>query len=430
MRLLKFSFSEIDKIPSSIGVYVFEDKKGKPVYIGKSVNIKARINSHIKAAEISEKERSILKSTKRIKVFQVPSEYSALILESKLIRELKPKFNKIWKDDKSYLYIKVTNNEFPRVFPVRERDLKDALFFAGPFSSLRVVNSILRSIRKIFPFCSQKKIGKKPCFYSKIGLCSPCPAEILKFKESDSKKYKELKKQYLKNIKGVIELLKGNVDLLEKHFYSLLEKLKKEEKFEKAIELREQLKRLEALQRLSFEEESFTDLGKDWKKLADFFKEKLGLKKLSRIECYDVSNISGKFATGSMVVMEGGVLDKSKYRKFRIKTQAKGDQERLAEVLRRRFKKNWEKPDVILLDGGLSQVKFVKQALKKQGISIPIIGLAKKPDRLVIPQEKGALYFRSFSRYKFLNFLRILRDESHRFAKKYHLLLRKKRLLV
>ena len=164
--------------------------------------------------------------------------------------------------------------------------------------------------------------------------------------------------------------------------------------------------------------------------MKEFFQKKLGIKKLSWIECYDISNLSGKLSTGSMVVMKEGVLDKAEYRRFKVKVESAGDQERLAEVVKRRFKNDWEKPDLILLDGGLSQVKFVKRLLEEEGVNIPVVGLAKNPDRLVIPLEKGALYFRSFSKNKFLNFLRLLRDESHRFAKKYHLLLRKKKLLV
>ncbi len=428
MKPLEFSISNTKDIPSAIGVYIFEDEKGKALYIGKSVNVKARVFSHIRAADISSKEEKIVKKAKRIKVFLVPSEYSALILESRLIQKEKPKYNKNWQDDKSYLYIKITNEEFPKVYPVREKEVKDALFYIGPFSSLNVVTSLLRSIRKIFPFCSQKRIGKRACFYSKIGLCNPCPSQIEKLQ--DVKLYKELKNKYLQNINGVIELLKGNDSLLKEHFYEKLEKLKNEERFEEAIKMREQIKRLEALQRLSFEEKEVGELEDEWKKLEKFFKEKLGIKKLSRIECYDISNLSGKLATGSMVVMKEGVLDKGEYRRFKVKFKSAGDQERLVEVVKRRFKNDWERPDIILLDGGISQVKFVKRALEEEGIDIPVVGLAKNPDRLVIPLERGALYFRSFSKNKFLNFLRLLRDESHRFAKKYHLLLRKKKLLV
>ncbi len=428
MKDLKFSLDKVDQIPSSIGVYIFRDEKGKALYIGKSVNLKARILSHIRAASLSEKEASIFKSSKFIEIFLVPSEYLALILEAKLIREERPKFNKIWMDDKSYLYIKITNEEFPKVYPVRERETKDALYFFGPFSSLKVINSLLRSARKIFPFCSQKKIGKKPCFYSKLGLCDPCPAEVKKIK--DKKLYEKKKKEYLQNIKGLVKLLQGDVDYLKKHFYKQLERLKKEEKFEEAIKVREQIKRLEALSRLSFEEKDIFEIEKLWEKLGKFLKEKVGLEKLERIECYDISNLKGKEATGSMVVMENGALEKSEYRKFKIKlTEEKGDLEMLSEVIKRRFQNPWKRPDLILLDGGVPQVRKIKQLLKEIGIKIPVIGLAKKPDRIVILKDSKVEYIKDFSRKKFLNFLRYLRDESHRFAKKYHLLLRRKKLV-
>lgn len=429
MKGQKFTLEEKENIPSSIGVYVFRDKNGKALYIGKSVNLKARINSHIRSAQFSQKEASIVKNTKYIEIFLVPSEYSALILEARLIRKEKPRFNKIWMDDKSYLYIKITNEEFPKVYPVREAEVKDALFYIGPFSSLKVVHNILRFARKIFPFCSQKRLGKKPCFYSKIGLCNPCPSEIVQIKNKDE--FERKKKEYLENTQGLIRLLKGDVEYLQKYFYKKLEKLKNKEKFEEAIKVREQIKSLELLNRLSFEENEGVELEKNWKKLEKFLQKEVGIKKLHRIECYDISNLKGKEATGSMVVMKDGVLEKGEYRKFKIKyTEEQGDFSMLSEVIKRRFKHEWEEPDLIIVDGGIPQIREVKRTLKEIEKEIPVIGLAKNPDRIVILKDSKASYIKDFSRKKYLNFLRYLRDESHRFAKKYHLLLRKKKLIV
>ncbi len=427
MRKIVLSIYDLNKAPVSIGVYVFKDKDGRAVYIGKSVNIRSRLKAHLRSASFSEKERKIFEKSQFVEVYPVSSEYSALLLESKLIREERPMYNKIWMDDKSYLYIKVTNEEFPKVYPVRQSEIKDALAFFGPFSSLNVVNSVLRSIRKIFPFCSQKKIGKRACFYSKLGLCNPCPSEIVKVK--DKRQFQKLKRQYRKNINGLIKLLNGDVDYIRKFIVNQLERLKKEEKYEEAIKVREQLKRLESLSFLRFEQEEGFDVSKLWEKLADFLKDKLKIKNLTRIECYDISNIKGKEAVGSMVVMVNGLMDKSQYRRFKIRYQ-KGDQNMLGEVVLRRFKNNWPLPDLILVDGGEPQVKLIKKVLKKIKVHIPVIGIAKNPDRLVFVEKDSVEYISNFRNNQFLNLLRLLRDESHRFAKKYHLILRKKKLII
>ena len=177
----------IKKLPSIIGIYLF--KKNKIVnYIGKSVNIKARISSHLENAKLDNKERLIIDSSNKIEVIPTESEFKTLILEAKLIRKFQPKYNSIWKDDKSPLYIKITiKEEYPKIFLIRKPSFakaskgkelnKNSLYF-GPFSSTRTAETIISDIRKITPFCTQKKITKKACFYSKIGLCNPCPNEI------------------------------------------------------------------------------------------------------------------------------------------------------------------------------------------------------------------------------------------------------------
>ena len=429
MKKTLFKFSDYKKLPSSIGVYIFRDKNKKALYIGKSINIKARVLSHINAAKLSTKEKRIIEESKYIEVYILPSEYSALILEAELIRKERPKYNKIWQDDKSYLYIKITNEEFPKIYPVRKSELKNSLFSLGPFSSLKVVNNILRSIRKVFPFCSQKKLGKRVCFYSKLNLCNPCPSEINQIKDNNLKKLK--KQEYLKNIKGAIKLLKGNVELIKKHFYKKLEDFKKQEKFEEAIKLREQIKSLEHLSLLSFENQDYFSKTELWDQLSEFLKKNLKIKTLKRIECYDISRLKNEQITASLVVMKDSMLDKSEYRRFKIKIKKNlSDPQILKQVILRRFKNKWEKPDLILIDGGKPQIKAVLEALNLLKLKVKVLGLAKNPDRVVILKDNKTQYIRGFSRKKYLNLLRLLRDEAHRFAKKYHLLLRKRKFLV
>ena len=163
-------------LPSQSGVYLFYSGK-EIIYIGKSVNIKARVASHLENAKINNKEAAIISHADRLEYLLTDSEFKALLLESRLIQQHQPKYNAVWKDDRSYLYIKITHELYPKVYAVRKENDGKAIYF-GPFSSQRQVNLILREIRKVFPFCSQKKISARPCFHSKINLCSPCPNVI------------------------------------------------------------------------------------------------------------------------------------------------------------------------------------------------------------------------------------------------------------
>ena len=177
--VIKARRENLKNVPSMIGVYIFESKN-TPIYIGKSINLKARLISHFEAAKIDSKTSGYVDGADSISYYLTDSEFKALLLESKLIQRFKPKYNVRWRDDKSYLYIKATlKDTYPKFFITRRERQKEALYF-GPFQSVKVATSILREIRKVFPFCTQNKITNQRCFYSKIKLCHPCPNEIEK----------------------------------------------------------------------------------------------------------------------------------------------------------------------------------------------------------------------------------------------------------
>ena len=239
--------SQIDSLPSMIGLYLFKNNESIN-YIGKSVNIKARVISHLENAKLDNKERLIIENSNKIEVIIADSEFKALILEAKLIRELQPKYNSIWKDDKSPLYIKISiADEFPKITIVRKESEERSLYF-GPFSSVKMVEKIINDIRHIIPFCTQKKMGNKVCFYSKIGLCNPCPNEIKNLAD---------KKQYKKNIKQVISILNGNVKTIIKDLSRLLNVLIKKDQFEKAIIIRNKIFRFDRLLNLKDDSDFF-----------------------------------------------------------------------------------------------------------------------------------------------------------------------------
>jgi excinuclease ABC subunit C len=413
--------NQITDLPNTIGLYLF--KKDKIInYIGKSVNIKTRVLSHLENAKLDNKEKLIIENSNKIETIITESEFKALLLEAKLIKEFQPKYNFIWKDDKSLLYIKITTeDDDPKVLITRKPSDKSLYF--GPFSSVRMVEKIIYDIRKIIPFCTQKKIGKKACFYSKIGLCNPCPNNIKNIEE---------KKQYKKNINQVISILNGNVKKIINDLNKQLNVLKKNKQYEQAIVIRNKIFRFDKLLHLRDDSEFF--LNNNDKKIEEmlvilkkyFFK----LKKLDRIETYDISNLGLKQAVGSMIVMKNNQIDKKEYRRFKIKKIGlKSDFDRLKEVMDRRLKQKWPIPDLIIIDGGQPQIKAILKIFQNNKINIPILGIAKNPDRVIAGVEGYPnLFLKNDS--SVLNVIRLLRDESHRFARKYHLFLRSKDFLI
>lgn len=416
--LSKASYAEL---PSTAGIYLF--KKGKTyLYIGKSINIKARVLSHVENAKQDAKENAIISQSDSIETQITDSEFKALLLESELIQIHHPKYNVIWRDGKSHLYIKITEEKYPKIYAVRKEDDNKSLYF-GPFSSTRDVESLLRSIRRIIPFCAQKKITKRPCFYHKIGLCDPCPNDI-----------GTRGKEYRRNIKRIVSLLLGKTDLLLRGMRNELKKAIRDEKYEEGLKIRNRIQTLEYLiQNRSFERYGEHDFDNSKQSLQALFSLISpyfpNFSNLDRIECYDISNLSQKQGTGSMVVLTNGLIDKGQYRKFKIKNEKiQSDFDMLDEVLTRRLKNDWNKPSLIVIDGGKPQIRRILQVLKNSGVEIPLLGIAKDPDRFIMGVD-GLPTIKPRSNNLGYRLIQLIRDESHRFARKYHLFLRDREML-
>lgn len=327
---------------------------------------------------------------------KVNSEFEALLLETKLIRKYMPKYNSASKDDKHPLYITITKEEFPRVITTR----KDGTF--GPFPSSNNVREVLKMIRRIFPYADHK-VGSRACLYSQLGLCDPCPSIIRTNKD---------KLKYLSNIRKIKSILNGKISVVKKDLEKEMDKLAKAEEFESANKAKRQLEKLEYITtprvsvELYLENPNLTEdlRSEELEEIAAIVK----VKKLRRIECYDISHLGGTKATASMVVFIEGEADKSEYRHFKIR-QKKGqsDYDSIREVAKRRKKNNWDKADLIIIDGGIGQVKAFET-------DIPKVGIAKNPDRLIIGEDKLRL------KGPAANLITRIRDEAHRFAQRYH----------
>lgn len=403
-------------MPQDPGVYLFLGENNEILYIGKAKNLKKRVSSYFQK-NLGDKTSLLISEVKKIKTIKVSSEIESLLLEARLIQKYFPKYNVRFADGKSYPLIKVTiKDKFPKVLVARRMDDKNSLYF-GPYPDVSSMRLVLKIARRIFPFQSVLRHQNKLCFYNHIGLC-PCP---------------ELTNDlsYRKNILHLVDFLNGKTNKVLKELEKERGKESKIENFEKANEIQ---RKIEAIKKVTssffrpLEYEENPNLRDDIinEELSSLKKKlnenSIAVKNLKRIECYDISNISGKFATGSMVVFTNGEKDSSEYRRFKIKKVEKPDDfAMMEETLTRRFKNNWALPSLIIVDGGKGQVTAALDVLKRMKLSIPLVGLAKKEELIVNPNLEE---IRLPKDSKSLHLIMRIRDEAHRFALTYHKLLR------
>jgi excinuclease ABC subunit C len=400
----------IKSFPESPGVYLMKNHSGEIVYIGKATSLKHRVLSYFQK-DLPHKTAKQMSEVKRIDFQETDSTVEAILLESRLIKKYSPIYNIKEKDDKSRIYVHISREEFPRLYVLRETDLleikeKNPVLY-GPFLSASSLETALELIRKIIPFRSCKKFPKKKCLYGYIGLCpAPCEGRISK-------------EDYRKNIRMVRDFFEGKKSRVISSLNKEIKLFSKQKKFEEAAKVRDRLFALERLkQAFAIKQDNSTIF--------------------NRVEGYDISNISGVFAVGSMVVFIDGIPEKSEYRKFKIypvksrkagASIGKADQKQfnrvkmgpddvamMRQVLERRFKHDdWDLPDLILIDGGKGQVGAAIQIIKENNLNIPVVGLAKGPDR----KKDEIITSKTLPRGETTLFKQV-RDEAHRFAKGYY----------
>lgn len=435
---LKFSKDRkiLSKLPESPGVYIFWQGT-KVIYIGKAVNLKSRVSSYLTAG-LAPKTQAMVNEANFLSFVRVDSELDSLLLEASLIKKFQPRYNFAAKDDKHPLYIRITKDEFPKVITARkiEEDEKNIAFY-GPFASSTSVRSVLKMLRRIFPYGDHKPY-KKPCIYSHIGLCNPCPSQIQN--EPDIKNRLRLMKQYLKNIHMIRMVLERKTPRVEKMLLKNMQNLAEEENFEEAKIVRDKLMQLTYITQKpipSFEFLKNPNLVYDLRAaelsaLKKILTSYMSLNSLSRIECYDIAHLAGTSPTASMVCFIDGEAEKYFYRRFSIRQErSRSDVHSLEEVAERRIKhlKDWGRPDLIIVDGGKAQVGVFRKYFEILGI--PVIGIAKRYETLIVASSKyGVNSFKEFRIPKGPAFSLItrIRDEAHRFARKYHHLLVQKAL--
>lgn len=426
---LLVSLSDYQSLSTKPGIYLFLNEKDRVIYVGKAKNLKKRISSYfLKYIDLGTKTSILVSQIAKIKTIIVNSEIEAFLLESRYIKKYKPKYNIKLMDDKAYPLIKITiRDSYPKILISRKANDKNSIYF-GPFpNAAEALRIVLKTIRKIFPYQSVPNHAKKICLYYHLGLC-PCPLVF------DSL---EFKKDYKKTIKHIIDFLNGDTKKIIRDLTKERIELSKNENFEKAQEIQNKIAAIKLITgpfyKSKFDYNIDPNLKEDLlnNQLSSlrYFLSQNGIhaEKLERIECFDISNISGTNATGSMAVFINGEKDGSKYRKFKIKTlNSPNDFAMMEEVLSRRMKHSeWPMPDLIIVDGGKGQISSALKVLNNMKLNIPVVGLAKKEEIIITSSFKEIILSKDSDALKFI--MRI-RDEAHRFAITYHRHLRSKSL--
>lgn len=422
------------KFPTTPGVYLFQDSVGRVIYIGKAKNLRARAGSYfLQAAAEEARTRDLVREAYDIDYMDAESEVDALLMESRLVKDIQPRFNKELRDDKTFPYLQITTHEdFPRVEITREPRTSAAKLY-GPFTSVYALRGALQVLQKIFKFrnCSldieendERWRWFRPCLLASINQCSaPCNLRVSK-------------EDYRKDIQRLKTFLEGGRTKLLREMRAEMQEASKELRFEKAARLRDEINLLERLdERGDLEEDVQPEVFYvDPKKGLAGLQKVLKLKETPRvIEGVDIAHLGGTETVASLVQFLDGLPFKPGYRRYRIReVDGIDDFASIREVVARRFQRLEETgesfPDILLIDGGKGQLSRGMQAFESLGITPPtVISLAKKEELIYLPGESEPI---KLSRHSFaLRLLQYVRDESHRFAQHYHHLLRKKRTL-
>ncbi|MGB0760262.1 MAG: excinuclease ABC subunit UvrC [Rubripirellula sp.] len=422
---------KVKKFPQTPGVYLMKDSAGVVIYVGKAKNLRSRASSYfLKAAAEDQRTANWVPEIADIDFLDCESEVDALLMESRLIKDIQPKHNKELKDDKSFPYLMITTREeFPRVELTREPPTRGVKLY-GPFPSAGALRGAIQVLQRIFRFrtCSldisesdERWKWFRPCLLASINQCTaPCNFRISK-------------EDYRKDIRRLMTFMEGGKKRLLAEMTSEMQAASKALDFERAAVLRDEIGMLERL-----EERGELDTHAqpevfyiDPKKGLAGLRKVLELPETPRIiEGVDIAHLGGGETVASLVQFIDGLPFKPGYRRFRIKdVDGIDDFRSIYEAVSRRFRRLSDEgdafPDILLIDGGKGQLSAAMAAFRDQEIVPPtVISLAKRDEEIFRPgvSEPIVLSKNAFG----LRLLQYVRDESHRFAQHYHHILRSK----
>lgn len=419
---------KLRELPDAPGVYLMRGREGAIIYVGKAASLRRRVQSYFRESTFRRadpKIRGLIKSIKDFDVLVLKSEAEALLTEGRLIKEYKPRYNSFFKDDKRFPLLRIDlNKPFP-MFGICRIDKKDGASYFGPYASAAAARAALEFVEKRFgirrcrPTVPDAETYKH-CNNDIIRHCSaPCVGKVSP-------------EDYRERVETACAFLRGERPEFIKEIRAQMEAAAAEQHFEEAAALRDMMLLLHravkerALVRKT--DRMRTDEAKAG--LKELAKE-LDLKNPPRvIECFDISNISGTYAVASMVAAVDGIPTPQRYRRFRIKTVEGSDDPRMmAEAVGRRYSRLQKEgaafPDLLIVDGGITQLRAARSVLTELGVDLPSVGLAKQFEELV-RDEKPTVRLPKGSPARAV--VTGLRDEAHRFAISYHRELRAKRI--
>lgn len=402
---------KVASLPFSPGVYIYKDQSGAVIYVGKAAKLRSRVQQYFQKSRVPHpKTDALVAEINDFDWLEVESEMDALFLESELVKRYMPKYNILLRDDKHYQYVRIDfKSDHPTVQVVR-RPVDDGAEYFGPY--VGSITPALKLLRRIFPF-DYKVSGSnsRSRLQADIGMSPGLESG------------KTTLEEYIANLRKLAIYLRGNRTDLEKQITKEMKHASESKEFELAARKRNQLAGLNNLHKqIVFGKNEFFDTSKDL--ALNALQDLLELKTTPRrIEGYDISHQSGSNNVASMVVFTDGISDKREYRKFKMRIPGNNDFAHMNEVINRRFapsKKNWPKPDLLLIDGGKGQLGAALEALAEAGVEIPAIGLAKRYETIIIPKESAFEEVVLPKTSHLIMLLQRIRDESHRFAVSYH----------
>ncbi|MBQ3464948.1 GIY-YIG nuclease family protein [Candidatus Saccharibacteria bacterium] len=409
---------KLSKLPVDPGVYFHKNAAGEIIYVGKAAVLKNRVRQYFQKSKKDPKTEALVAEIFDTDWIVVDTEMDALFLEAEMIKRYMPKWNILLRDDKAVSYVRISMNEEVPDISFTRTPMDDKATYVGPFYGKGTVERALRILRRIFPYYDKPYSGKKT-LNTDLGLTPGI--EIGKTTPKD----------YKRNLKKLIRYLKGDREKLLKELEKTMKEEAKAENFELAADARDQLFGLRELKkRIVFSDKEFLDISSD--KALKELQELLELPEPPRrIEGYDISHQSGKDTVGSMVVFINGAAARSEYRKFKIRTSTNDDLKSMQEMITRRLKhKEWDFPDLIILDGGKTQVNAILSLVEP--FNIPVIGRDKSGDHSKSAEVKivtiNGIYKLSNSSH-IARLIARIDEESHRFAITYHSLLKRKSML-
>jgi len=398
----------VTRLPDRPGVYLFLDGARVVLYVGKAVSLRKRVATYFRPSKnLPPRVARMTRHIADLQVRETSSETEALLLEAQLIKAHRPKYNVALRDDKSYPMLKITRETFPRLQVVRRRQPDGAAYF-GPYADVGLMHEAVRFLRRVFPLRTCATFPKSPCLEYHLGQClAPCVGYI------DEARYGNI-------VEDLAAFLRGGREDLLRDLSKRMAAASRERRYEEAARLRDQI---DALTSVIAAKEKAMAAGP-----LEQLQAALRLPvRPRRIEAFDISNIFGQFAVGSLVVFTDGKPHRAQYRRFRIETvQGSDDCAMMREVICRRYSGSLSatlpRPDLVLVDGGKGQLQAACETLQRLSVAIPAMGLAKRFEHIFLPDTEEPIVLLPTS--PVLHLVQHVRDEAHRVAVTYHRRLR------